>query len=358
MLFVLKTLYEQDFGLFKHAVQRNCYLILLVLLLIAPFVLERFYIGELSELFIWCIAGTGLMLLVGYTGLVSLGHAAFMALGAYANVILNKYGVPFPISIILAAVFSGLLGALIGVAALRMTGIYLAVATLAFAVIVEKFIGQGGSFTGGHRGFRVENIEYFGLYLNDPVVFYLICLVFLLLCLWFLANLLRSPTGRAFIAIRDSEISAQAMGIDLVQYKTLSFALSAAITGMAGALYAYKIGYLYPETFTIFTSIKLLMLVVVGGLGSMHGIVFGAMFIALLPQLIALVRDLLPLWVSQRRGLEPFVFGSILIAFLIFEPQGIYGRWLKVRLFFNQFPMYRKATFKRQKSFLRTERVH
>ena len=358
MLFVLKTVYEQDFGLFKHAVQRNCYLVLLVLLLIAPFVLERFYIGELSELFIWCIAGTGLMLLVGYTGLVSLGHAAFMALGAYANVILNKYGVPFPISIILAAIFSGLLGALIGVAALRMTGIYLAVATLAFAVIVEKFIGQGGNFTGGHRGFRVENIEYFGLYLNDPVVFYIVCLVFLLLCLWFLANLLRSPTGRAFIAIRDSEISAQAMGIDLVRYKTLSFALSAAITGLAGALYAYKIGYLYPETFTIFTSIKLLMLVVVGGLGSMHGIVFGGMFISLLPQVIALVRDLLPLWISQRRGLEPFVFGSILIAFLIFEPQGIYGRWLKVRLFFNQFPMYRKATFKRQKSFLRTERVH
>ncbi len=358
MLFVFKTAYEQDFGLFKHAIQRNCYLVLLVLLVVAPFVLERFYIGELSELFIWCIAGTGLMLLVGYTGLVSLGHAAFMALGAYTNVILNKYGVPFPISIILAAFFSGACGLVIGVAALRMTGIYLAVATLAFAYIVEKFIGQGGSFTGGHRGFRVENFEYFGVYLNDPVVFYIICLITLLVTLWLLGNLLRSPTGRAFVAIRDSEISAQAMGIDLVRYKTLSFALSAGITGMAGALYAYKIGYLYPETFTIFTSIKLLMLVVVGGLGSMHGIVFGAMFISLLPQIIALVRDLLPIWISQRRGLEPFVFGSILIAFLIFEPKGIYGRWVKIRLFFSQFPMYRKSTFKRQKSFLRTERVH
>ena len=358
MLFVFKTAYRQDFSLFKHALQRNCYLILLILVLVAPFVLERFYIGEMSELFIWCIAGSGLMLLVGYTGLVSLGHAAFMALGAYTNVILNKYGVPFPISIILAALFSAFWGFVIGIAALRMTGIYLAVATMAFAYIVEKAIGKGGDVTGGHRGFRVENIEYFGIYLNDPTVFYFICLAFLLLVLWFLANLLRSPTGRAFVAIRDSELSAQAMGIDLVRYKTLSFALSASITGAAGALYAYKIGYLYPETFTIFTSIKLLMLVVVGGLGSMHGIVFGGMFISLLPQVIALVRDLLPIWISQRRGLEPFVFGAILVAFLIFEPQGIYGRWVKVRLFLSQFPIYRKATFKRQKSFLRTERVH
>ena len=358
MLFVFKTSYQQDFGLFKHALQRNCYVLLLIALLVAPFALERFYIGELSELFIWCIAGTGLMLLVGYTGLVSLGHAAFMAIGAYANAILNKYGVPFPLSILFAALISGVLGSVIGVAALRMTGIYLAVATLAFAVIVEKFIGQGGAFTGGHRGFRVENIEYFGLSLNDPVVFYFVCLLFLLLGIWFLSNLLRSPTGRAFIAIRDSEISAQTMGIDLVRYKTLSFALSAAITGMAGALYAYKIGYLYPETFTIFTSIKLLMLVVVGGLGSIHGIVYGGMFVSLLPQVIALIRDLLPAIISQRRGLEPFVFGAILIAFLVFEPQGIYGRWVKVRLFFSQFPMYRKSTFKRQKSFLRTERVH
>ena len=158
-------------------------------------------------------------------------------------------------------------------------------------------------------------------------------------------------------AVRDSEVSAQSMGIHLARTKTLAFAFSAAFTGFAGALFAHRIGYLAPDGFTLILSIQLLLMVVVGGLGSLHGVIFGAAFIGLLPQAIAILRDNVPSSVAQIPGLEPGIFGLILVLFLIFEPDGLYGRWRKVRLYFEEFPLYRRATYKRQKSFLRTERL-
>ena len=159
------------------------------------------------------------------------------------------------------------------------------------------------------------------------------------------------------IAVRDSEISAQSMGIDLARTKSLAFAISAGFTGLAGGLIAHKFGYLAPDAFTMLISIQLLLMVVVGGLGSMHGVIFGAIFIVLLPQGIAILRDWLPSSVGHLPGLEPGLFGLILVIFLIYEPLGIYGRWRKIRHFFEEFPLYRKATHKRQKRYLRTERV-
>ena len=159
------------------------------------------------------------------------------------------------------------------------------------------------------------------------------------------------------IGIRDSEISAQSMGIDLAHTKSIAFAISAGFTGLAGGLFAHKLGYLAPDAFTLLTSIQLLLMVVVGGLGSMHGVFFGAIFIGLLPQGIAIMRDTLPPVIGQLPGLEPGIFGLTLVLFLIYEPLGIYGRWRKIRQFFEEFPLYRKATHRRQKSYLRTERV-
>ena len=358
MRFVLKTNYVQDINLFLHNGQRFWYGLLGLILLCAPLFLNTFYVGELTYLFIWVIAGAGLMLLVGYTGLVSLGHSAFMAIGAYTHAVLFDIGMPFGLSLICAALVSGMLGAVVGIAALRMTGIYLAVATISFAMIIEKIIAEWRTVTGGHYGLEVPDPVMFGVDFGSDVVFYFLCLAIVACVMLFVLNLLRSPAGRAMVAVRDSEISAQAMGINLVQTKTLAFTLSAIFTGLAGALYSHKIGTLFPENFTIITSIKLLMLVVVGGVGSIHGIVFGAIFISFLPQVIAIVRDFLPDWLANRRGLEQLVFGGILLLFLIFEPLGLHGRWLKIRAYFTQFPLYRKATFKRQKSYLRTERVH
>ncbi len=277
MRFIFKTRYQQDIAIFKHDGQRLWFGILAIAVLLAPLVLDTFYLGELALVYICAIAGIGLMLLVGYTGLVSLGHAAFLAIGAYTHAILMTNGLPFPASLILAGLVCTVIGAIIGLPAMRMTGIYLAIATLAFAFIVEHTIAHLETLTGGFRGMVVPR----------PVLF----------------------------------------------------------------------GYLSPDTFTILTSIQLLLMVVVGGLGSLHGVVFGAFFIVLLPQGIAFLRDWLPPTVGQLPGLEPGLFGFVLLLFLIYEPLGIYGRWRKIRDFFEAFPLYRKATHKRQRSYLRTERV-
>ena len=357
MRFVLTTRYAQDVDLFRHSGDYFWYGLLALAALAAPWFVGEFYAGELALVFIWAIAGIGLMLLVGYTGLVSLGHAAFLAIGAYSHAVLLKYGVPFPVAVLLATLFSALIGALVGIPALRMTGVYLAVATLAFERIVAYVIEHWTPVTGGLRGMAVTQPEWFGVSLIEAHVFYYVCLGVLAAGLFAAANLLRSPTGRAFVAVRDSEISAESMGVHLAYTKTTAFAVSAAFTGLAGALLAHKIGHLSPEAFTVQTSIQLLLLVVVGGLGSLHGAVYGAVFVGFLPQLLALARDVLPAAVGQIPGLELGVFGAILVLFLVFEPLGIYGRWGKVRSWFNEFPLYRKATFKRQRSYLRTERV-
>lgn len=357
MRFLFKTSYGQDVDLFQHDGQRFWYAVLGLGLLAAPAVLDAFYLGELSFVFIYAIGGIGLMLLVGYTGQVSLGHAAFLAIGAYTHAFLLGEGWPWPLALIAGSLLAAAAGAALGRPTLRMTGIYLAIATLAFAVIVEQIIAHWDSVTGGYRGMPVPPARWLGLDLGTPVAFYFTCLAVLLLSLLAAMNLLRSPAGRAFVAVRDSEISAQSMGIDLALAKTVSFALSAGFTGLAGGLFAHKLSYLAPDAFTLLLSIQLLLMVVVGGLGSLHGVIYGAVFIGLLPQAIAMARDVLPPAWAQLAGLEPGIFGLILILFLIYEPLGIYGRWRKIRQFFEEFPLYRRATHKRQKAFLRTHRI-
>ena len=357
MRFVFKTKYRQDVDLFKHNGQRFWYGLLAIAVLLAPFILDSFYVGELALVYIYATAGIGLMLLVGYTGLVSLGHAAFLAIGAYVHAYLLSRGWPVPLSLLTAGLFTAAVGAIVGLPAMRMTGIYLAIATLAFAIIVEQVIAHWESVTGGYRGMLVPDAQIFGVDLSDGRPFYYLCLFVMIACLFAGLNILRTPTGRAMIGVRDSEISAQSMGIDLAKTKSIAFAISAGFTGLAGGLFAHKLGYLAPDAFTFLTSIQLLLMVVVGGLGSMHGVFYGALFIGLLPQGIAMMRDTLPAAIGQLPGLEPGIFGLILVLFLIYEPLGIYGRWRKIRQFFDEFPLYRKATHKRQKSYLRTERV-
>jgi branched-chain amino acid transport system permease protein len=162
---------------------------------------------------------------------------------------------------------------------------------------------------------------------------------------------------RAMVAIRDSEISAQSLGINLVRYRTIAFALSAGITGVAGALLAHKFKFISPDAFNIILSIQLLLMVVVGGLGSIHGAIYGAIFVGGLPQAIALMRDYLPGAIAKTPGLEPALFGLVMVLFVVFEPLGVYGRWLKIKAYFDHFPLCRRATFKRQRAYLKTERV-
>lgn len=358
MRFIFKTRYEQDLQIFKHSASARWYAALLLLLLIAPMVLPDYYRSQLVFIFIYAVAGFGLMLLSGYTGQISMGHAAFLAIGAYAETILQTHGWPFIASAPVAIVLAAIAGVLIGLPALRLTGIYLAIATLAFGFIVEEILARWESVTAGNSGLIVPGVKLFSGALDSPEQFYYLCLVCLILTGMAVFNLLRSHTGRAFIAVRDSEVSAQSMGVNLARYKTLSFSLSAAITGLAGALYAHQIRFISPEQFTLAVSIEFLMMIVIGGMGSMHGAVFGSVFVIALPELITVLKDYLPQTVAEQPGLKTTIFGVIMILFVLFEPLGIYGRWIKIRTYFSMFPMYKKGMFMRQKSYQKSERVH
>src|SRR3954453_10390920 len=254
MRFIFKTDYAQDIRLFQHGGQVFWYGLLLVVLLAAPYLVSGYVLSQLHFICIYAIVGLGLMLLVGYTGQISLGHAAFLAVGAYTEALLQGAGVPFFISLPCAALFSAAVGIIVGLPALRLKGIYLAIATFAFNVIVEEIITRWESVTGGSSGKSLKAIEVFGVRLSSPESFYYLCLGLMILAVLALINLLRSPTGRAFVAIRDSEVSASCMGINLAYYKTISFALSAALTGVGGALYAHKVGFISPEQFTLVQS--------------------------------------------------------------------------------------------------------
>ena len=356
MRFIFKTDYDQDIRLFQHGGQMFWYGLLGLLLLAAPFYLSEYVLSQLHFICIYAIVGFGLMLLVGYTGQISLGHAAFLAVGAYTEALLQAAGAPFILSICCAALFSAAVGLIVGVPALRLKGIYLAIATFAFNVIVEEIITRWESVTGGNSGKLLKAIEIFGYRLGSQESFYYLCLGLTVLSVLALINLLRSPTGRAFVAIRDSEVSASCMGINLARYKTMSFALSAGLTGIGGALYAHKVGFISPEQFTLIQSIELVTIVIIGGVGSLHGAVLGAAFIIMMPQGISIAKGWLPDTIPQA-GLQSVVFGLILIGFIVFEPYGLYGRWLKIRTYFDVFPFYRRGTFRRQRNYLRSERL-
>jgi branched-chain amino acid transport system permease protein len=377
--FIFKTTYDQDLGIFRDEVQRNWYLALLLGLLVLPLLIPA-YLVDVSLVFIYGLCGLSLMVLAGYTGLVSLGHAAFLGIGAYTHVyVIHDLGLPWIVGVALACVVTAGVGVLVGLPALRMTGVYLSIATLAFALIIQEALTRWERVTGGLRGKAVDKPVVFGVNVGGDAAFYFLCLAFLIGGLWLTGNLLRAPTGRAWVAIRDSEIAAQSMGVNLAVYKTRAFAYSAALMGVAGALFAHKIGFLAPDIFTVLLSIQFLLMVVVGGLGSLHGALFGAVFVALLPVAISQARDSIPAWASglaalfgkdagsaafravdqfvKKPGLEPGLFGLILVLFILFEPLGIYGRWRKIQLYFSTFPLYKRATFRRQKSYMRSERL-
>ncbi len=364
MRFVFKTSYEADIRLFKHKPQMAWYMLLLAVVVALPFLLDEFFIGEATNVLIWAIAGMGLMLLTGHTGQASLGHAAFMAAGCYFNVILLERGVPFIISLPLAGLIAGLIGVIITLPVLRLHGVYLAIATLAISILTEDFIVIAEPWTGGVTGLVAPPMIIFGLEIDrygTPGLFYYVVLFVVLAVLMVYRNLLRTPTGRAFTAVRDSEISAQAMGINITKTKAMSFGFSATIAGLSGALLGHFAGAFNHETFNVILSIQLLLMIVVGGLGSIHGAFFGAMVVALLPQFIAISRD----WVTDLTGfnattipgIEAGIFGLIVLLFILFEPNGIYGLWFKIRTYFEMFPFYRKNMFKRQKTYLKTERL-
>jgi branched-chain amino acid transport system permease protein len=357
MRYLFRTDYRQDIALWRHKGDLFWYGLLLVVLVAIPGLLGEFYVGELGAVFIFAIAGVGLMLLVGYTGLISLGHAAFLGIGAYVNSVLLAQGVPFLITLPVSGLFAAVCGAAIGRPTLRMSGLYLAIATLAFGSIVGTIFQKWTAVTGGFDGFAVPTPYVFGISVEGTTGIYYVSLVVLIFVVWLSLNILRSPIGRALMAIRDSEISAQSMGIHLARYKTMAFAISAGMTGLAGALFAHYVRYLAPDAFDVLLSVQFVTIVFVGGLGSIRGAILGALFVRLLPQFIAIIRDDLPFGIGRMPGLEPSLFGLVLVLVILFQPGGINGLWLKMKNWFEAYPFKRQASFRRQKSYARSERL-
>ena len=381
MRFMFKTEYEDDIRLFPHSGYVLSYGTLLVLLAIAPFVLSSYMVSQLVFVCIYATVGVALLILTGFTGQASLGHAAFLAIGAYTAAYLQQFNVPFPVYFLAAGLLTGIIGAVVGFPALRLQGIYLVIATISFAFIVEEILARWESVTHGNEGMRVKAIQWLGVQLQrDSPGFYFLCLAVLILTIVGTLNLLRSPTGRAFIAIRDSETAARSMGINVSLYKVKSFGLSAAITGFAGCLFAHKLSFISPEMFTLQLSIEFIIVILIGGIFSLHGAVLGAIFIVMIDPFLTYLKDDVPglvagvaaafgagsdrvahiqdsvAAIASANGLKGAIYGVIIVLFVLFEPLGLYGRWLKIKLFFQLFPLYKRATFKRQKIYVKSER--
>lgn len=268
--------------------KRSLWLALLGLVLMAlPQVLGGYPVYLASLIGVYSLVAIGLNILVGFSGQISLGHAGFFALGAYGSALLTiRLGLPVWLSIPLAASLTAVVGAIIAIPALRLRNLYLAIATLGFGVVVQKLIFEWRSLTGGGAGLEVSTAAVGGGGAQgvDQQMYYLV-LVALALALWTSTNLLRSRTGRALVILRDSEIAASSMGIEVSRHKVIAFALSAFYTAVAGGLLAFIIRYLNPEGFNVNLSIMFLAMVVIGGLGSIPGALLGASFYVLIPEI-------------------------------------------------------------------------
>ena len=302
--------------------QKLGWLVALIILLVLPPFLGKYTVFLLSLLAIYALVALGLNLLMGYTGQIAAGHAGFLAIGAYFTAIVgtNFEWLPCPIILVLAGLFAGIIGFLLGIPILRLKGFYIAMATLAFGVVVSEVILQWSSLTGGDDGFGVPTATIAGFaFDSDYKLFYLTITVTILLTI-LARNLVTGYIGRAFIALRESEVAAQTIGIDLAKYKTIAFAISAFYTGVAGGLFAYLITFLSPDAFTLELSVDFIAMIVIGGMGSILGSIIGAVILTGMQQILAGLLDL-----------QILIFGISLIVFMIFMPRGISGMIFDIR---------------------------
>lgn len=288
---------------------------------VLPLVLDTYFIYLTDLAGVYVILALGLNILLGYTGQISLGHAGFVGVGAYASAILTvQFGIPFWFSAPLATIFSGAIGLLVGMPALKVRGYYLALVTLAFGEIVQVVARQWKSVTGGNDGLIVPAPRLAGLAIKSALAAHYLIWPVTIACILFAWNVVRSRNGRAFTCIRESEIAAQGVGISLTRYKLYAFVLSAVYAGLAGCLYSALSLYLHPDDFNFGRSVLYLMMVVVGGPGTITGSVVGAGLLAVLPEALRGFKDF-----------QELVFGGLLVASIIFMPRGVFGlmrRWL------------------------------
>lgn len=336
-----KETYTADAALFDSSTQKTWLCVGLALLVLFPFMASEYWMYLACLVGINVASATGLNILTGYTGLVSMGQAAFMGMGAYTVAIAEQHwGTPFLLNLFLAGVVAMLGGLVVGIPSLRVKGLYLAIATIA-ASFITHFIFANSTITGGTRGLNVPPAQVAGVALDTSFKLYWVIMPIMLLMLLGAANLFRTRIGRAFIAIRDRDISAEVLGIPLLQYKLLSFGLSSFYAGVAGGLWAYFFRVVTPESFPLLMSIFFLAAIIVGGMGSILGGILGTVFMTMVPEVLKLIFDLLPNGSEFTAFLSPvrtIVFGVLIIGFLVFEPHGLAEVWRRIRRFFHLWP--------------------
>ncbi|ATH12812.1 branched-chain amino acid ABC transporter permease [Delftia acidovorans] len=337
----LKESYIADAALFDSRTQRIWLAMAGALLVLFPFMASDYWLYLACLVSINVAGATGLNILTGYTGLVSLGQAAFMGLGAYTVAIVQaRWGTPVLFNLLAGGFVAMLGGIVVGLPSLRVKGLYLAIATIA-ASFIAHFLFANLKLTGGTAGLTLQPATVFGVALDTSFRLYWVIVPVTLLMLLGAANLFRTRIGRAFIAIRDRDISAEVLGIPLLRYKLLSFGLSSFYAGVAGGLWAYFFRVVTPESFPLLMSIFFLAAIIVGGMGSILGGILGAVFMTMVPELLKLIVDLLPGGSELAVFLSPvrtMVFGLLIIVFLVFEPQGLAEMWRRLRRFFHLWP--------------------
>jgi branched-chain amino acid transport system permease protein len=333
------TIFGTDFG------RLWMWIGLFLLFAVVPFISNNYVLYVVNHIGIAAIAAIGLNLLIGYTGQISLGHGAFFGVGAYSAAILaTAVGFPFWLSVPVAGVITALVGIVFGIPSIRLKHLYLTIATLAGQFIIQYLLVTWVSLTKGAEGIFLPRPTLFGISLKgDRVFFYVIFICFVIMT-WMAVNLIRTRYGRAFIAIRDNDRAAEGMGIPIFKYKLLSFAISSFYAGFAGGLAAYYIGSITPEPYTLFLSVEYIAMIIIGGLGSIPGAVFGAIFITVLNEVLSGATQFfmnigsLSKIALQIAPLREFIFGLAIVLFIIFEPKGLAEVWRIVRSGFRLWP--------------------
>jgi branched-chain amino acid transport system permease protein len=342
-----KTTYAADMALYPLPIARWTVAAIAVLMCLAPFALHEYYVSIINLILVATVGALGLNILVGYTGQISIGHAAFMSVGAYtAANLATRLDLPFWITLPAGGLMAAAIGTIVGIPSLRIKGLYLAIATLAGQLIIEWTINHVPWISGGvQASIEVERPTLFGMQLKTQTQLYWFLLFFAVLAIVGALNLVRSRIGRAFVAIRDQDIAAEIIGINIFRYKLAAFAISSFYAGVTGVLYTYYLGIANYEQFTIITSIDYLAMIIIGGLGSILGSILGAIFVTLLPIAIRLfmetwgtvlfadadINNLIP-------NLRLIGFGGLIILFLVLEPEGLNRLWRNVRNYFRVWP--------------------
>ncbi|MDP2919813.1 MAG: branched-chain amino acid ABC transporter permease [Dehalococcoidia bacterium] len=343
--------YAEDTTIFRTRTQKFLLVAFIILLLMSPLWLSKSWLGVVNLIGITLIAVTGLNILTGYCGQLSIGHAGFVAVGAYTSAILTGpasgnpggLGLPFIVGLLGSGLTAGLIGMLFGIPSLRVKGFYLAISTIAAQFIIIWVITHWDNVTGGFMGISAPYASIAGITFKSEASQFFLIMGVVALCIYFARNLARTRVGRAFVAIRDNDLAAEVMGINLFRYKLMAFFIGCFMAGIAGSLFAHWSGSISHEAFSLKDSILYIGMIIIGGLGTTLGPILGVIFIRLLDQV--LTHGLVPFLEGTKilpggfaSGISPMIFGLTIILFLILEPRGLAHRWQLFKAAYRLWP--------------------